>query len=146
MQLHTIKPSHKNTTRKRIGRGGKRGTYSGRGVKGQKSRAGAQFEPLIRQMVKRYPKLRGYRAHTRPRLQQIVSLASLEKYLDDKTLVTPKLLLQKDIISTMKGRMPEIKILGTGEVTKVFTIKGCKVSASAKAKIVAVGGRIEENK
>ena len=146
MQLHTIKASHKNTTRKRIGRGGKRGTYSGRGVKGQKSRAGAQFEPLIRQMVKRYPKLRGYRAKIRPRLQQIVSLASLEKYLDDKAVVTPKLLLEKNIISTMKGRMPNVKILGTGEITKLFTVKGCDVSASAKARIEKGGGKVEENK
>lgn len=146
MQLHTIKSSHRHAVRKRIGRGGKRGTYSGRGMKGQKSRAGAKFEPIIRQVIKRYPKLRGYRAKIRPRLQQIVSLASLEKYLDDKAVVTPKLLLEKNIISTMKGRMPQIKILGTGEIKKAFTIDGCEVSASAKAKIVAASGMVKENK
>ncbi|HEA84542.1 MAG TPA: 50S ribosomal protein L15 [Candidatus Wildermuthbacteria bacterium] len=146
MQLHTIKSSRTTASRKRIGRGGKRGTYSGRGMKGQKSRAGAKYEPLIRQMVKRYPKLRGYRAQTRSYLQQIVSLSSLEKYLDDNAVITPKLLLKKNIISTMKGRMPKVKILGTGEVKKAFTIKGCEVSESAKAKIIAAGGSVEENK
>ncbi|MBZ1348254.1 MAG: uL15 family ribosomal protein [Candidatus Nealsonbacteria bacterium] len=61
MQLHQLKPIHKRKKRKRLGRGGKRGTYSGRGMKGQKSRAGARFEPIIRGLIKRYPKLRGYR-------------------------------------------------------------------------------------
>lgn len=63
MQLHELRPKHKLKKRKRIGRGGKRGTYSGRGVKGQKSRSGRRFAPVIRSLIKRYPKLRGYRFH-----------------------------------------------------------------------------------
>jgi large subunit ribosomal protein L15 len=61
MQLHEIKPTHKLKKRKRVGRGGKRGTYSGRGQKGQLSRAGRKLKPLIREIIKRYPKLRGYK-------------------------------------------------------------------------------------
>lgn len=61
MQLHQLRPIHKKKPRKRVGRGGKRGTYSGRGVKGQKSRSGARLQPVIRELIKRYPKLRGYR-------------------------------------------------------------------------------------
>jgi len=61
MQLHQLSPKHKSKKRKRVGRGGKRGTYCGRGMKGQKSRAGAKFVPIIRGLIKRYPKLRGYR-------------------------------------------------------------------------------------
>ena len=61
MQLHQLKPTHKAKAAKRVGRGGKRGTYSGRGMKGQKSRAGARMQPLVRELIKRYPKLRGYR-------------------------------------------------------------------------------------
>jgi len=61
MQLHELQPTHKTKTSKRIGRGGKKGTYSGRGMKGQKSRAGARMQPLVRELIKRYPKLRGYR-------------------------------------------------------------------------------------
>lgn len=61
MQLHELKPTHKLKKRKRIGRGGKRGTYCGKGIKGQASRAGKRLEPIVRSLIKRYPKLRGYR-------------------------------------------------------------------------------------
>ncbi len=61
MQLHQVKPIHKFKKPKRIGRGGKRGAYSGRGLKGQKSRSGRKFKPVIRDWIKRYPKLRGYK-------------------------------------------------------------------------------------
>lgn len=60
MQLHELKPIHKRKKPKRIGRGGKRGTYSGRGVKGQKARAGRKLKPIIREIIKRYPKIRGH--------------------------------------------------------------------------------------
>jgi len=61
MQLNQLKPAHKPKTRKRVGRGGGHGTYSGKGQKGQKARAGTKFQPAIRYLIKRYPKLRGYR-------------------------------------------------------------------------------------
>jgi len=61
MQLHELQPNHKQRKAKRVGRGGKRGTYSGRGMKGQKSRAGYRMQPQVRELVKKYPKLRGYR-------------------------------------------------------------------------------------
>lgn len=61
MQLHEIRPIHKLKQKKRVGRGGKKGTYCGRGVKGQKSRAGAKIRPEIRDLVKKIPKLRGYK-------------------------------------------------------------------------------------
>ncbi|MFQ6049937.1 MAG: hypothetical protein ACE5J0_02775 [Candidatus Paceibacterales bacterium] len=58
MELHELKPIHKKKKRKRVGRGGKRGTYSGRGIKGQKTRAGRKLKPIIQETIKRYPKLR----------------------------------------------------------------------------------------
>ena len=61
MQLQELKPIHKKKQRKRVGRGGKRGTYAGRGLKGQRARAGRRLKPAIRELIKRYPKLRGYR-------------------------------------------------------------------------------------
>ncbi len=61
MQLHEIQAVHTNKPRKRIGRGGKRGTYSGKGIKGQKSRAGKKIRPAIRDLIQRTPKLRGIR-------------------------------------------------------------------------------------
>jgi large subunit ribosomal protein L15 len=59
MQLHEIKPIHKLKKKKRIGRGGKRGTYCGKGIKGQTSRAGARIRPEIRDLIKKIPKKRG---------------------------------------------------------------------------------------
>lgn len=59
MQLHNIAPRHHNTTKRRVGRGGKKGTYSGRGLKGQKSRAGNKVRPALRDFVLKVPKLRG---------------------------------------------------------------------------------------
>ena len=61
MNLHQIAPDHKNVAKKRIGRGGKRGTYSGKGVKGQKSRAGSKIRPGTRDLIQQIPKLRGSR-------------------------------------------------------------------------------------
>ena len=59
MQIHQLKIIHKMKRKKRVGRGGKKGTYSGKGIKGQKSRAGKRFKPMIRDVIKRYPKLKG---------------------------------------------------------------------------------------
>lgn len=64
MQLYQIKSSTKNKKKKRIGRGGKKGTYSGKGKKGQRSRAGAKIRPELRDLVKKIPKLRGYKFKT----------------------------------------------------------------------------------
>ncbi|MEK7087229.1 MAG: 50S ribosomal protein L15, partial [Patescibacteria group bacterium] len=63
MQLHHIKPNHKLKKVKRVARGGKRGGYSGRGIKGQKSRAGAGIRPAIRDLMMRLPKQRGRAKH-----------------------------------------------------------------------------------
>lgn len=79
MQLHELRPLHRGKKRKRVGRGGKRGTYSGRGQKGQKSRAGRRLKPVIREIIKRYPKLRGYKFKAR---------AKEQKYVDRKTRPT----------------------------------------------------------
>ena len=61
MQIHELKPKTSLKKIKRVGRGGKKGTYSGRGQKGQKSRSGARLQPMIREWLKKYHKLRGYR-------------------------------------------------------------------------------------
>ncbi|OGY57237.1 MAG: hypothetical protein A3E61_01280 [Candidatus Colwellbacteria bacterium RIFCSPHIGHO2_12_FULL_43_12] len=61
MQLHDLKPFHLNKTGKRVGRGGKRGTTSGHGTKGQKSRSGHKIRPAERDLIQRLPKLRGFR-------------------------------------------------------------------------------------
>ncbi len=142
MQLHQLKPTHKNKARKRVGRGGKRGTYAGRGVKGQKSRSGPHFEPLIRGMIKKYPKLRGYKFNTWKTKPIIINISVLEKEFKTNDIIDPSILLSKGIISKMKGKMVKIKILGKGEIKKSLTIKGCEVSQSAKEKIEKAGGKV----
>ncbi len=59
MQLHELKPNHPRTAEKRVGRGGKRGTFSGKGTKGQHARAGHKIRPAERDFIQRLPKMRG---------------------------------------------------------------------------------------
>ncbi len=146
MQLHELKRKNKNKDQKRVGRGGKRGTYSGKGMKGQKSRAGARFEPVVRYLVKKYPKLRGYRygsVSEKNKLEAVFNLPMLEKNFDSGEEVNPQVLIEKKLVRKMKGKVPEIKILGKGEITKNLNIKNCKVSDSARKKIEKAGGKIE---
>jgi len=143
MQLHQLKPNHKRKKGKRIGRGGKRGTYSGRGIKGQKSRAGRQMMPAIRQFVKKYPKLRGYRFKIREQKPAVIDLKLLEKNFKKGDLVSPSSLLEKKLISRIKGKAPKVKILSRGELKKELIIKNCQVSKSAKEKIEKAKGIIK---
>lgn len=142
MQLHQLKPIHRLKKRKRVGRGGKRGTYSGRGMKGQKSRAGRKLQPVIRELIKRYPKLRGYRFKKYQKDIAIVNLGILEKKFNPSEIVNPKTLLEKKIISRTKGKLPRVKILGDGKITKKIIIENCEVSKNAKEKIKKAGGSI----
>ena len=142
MQLHQIKPFHKLKSKKRVGRGGKRGTYSGKGQKGQKSRAGRKFQPVIRQIIKRYPKLRGYRQKTLPKKIVALNVENLEKKFKTSEIIDPKTLLKIGLIRRIKGKTPQVKILGKGKITKSLTIKNCTVSKSAKEKIEKAGGKI----
>ncbi|HUW71587.1 MAG TPA: uL15 family ribosomal protein [Candidatus Humimicrobiaceae bacterium] len=147
MQLHEIKPIHKSKKSKRIGRGGKRGTYSGRGIKGQKSRAGRRFKPAIRELIKRYPKLRGYRQKSEVKKAKlkivVVNLEALEKKFNSEEKITPEILLEKQLIRKIKGKIPKIKILGKGKLTKPLTIEGCLVSKKAKEIIAKVHGVVK---
>ena len=147
MQLHELRPQHKLKKKKRVGRGGKHGTYSGRGVKGQKARAGGKFPPSIREIIKRYPKLRGYRQRHRAlnaKLTKVVlNVETLERKFNLGDKVSPEILLERKIIRNMRGRMPKVEILGKGEIRKTLIIEGCEVSKSAKEKIEKVGGTIK---
>jgi len=143
MQLHELKPIHKKKKRKRVGRGGKRGTYSGRGVKGQKSRAGRRLKPAIRELIKRYPKLKGYSFKALDLKPAVINLEKLERKFASGEKVTPQVLLEKKLISKIKGRIPKVKILGEGKLTKKLIVEGCAVSKSAREKIEKAGGTIE---
>ena len=142
MQLHEIKAKHKRRQRKRIGRGGKRGTYSGKGIKGQKSRAGRKLRPLVRDWIKKYPKLRGYKFKPQGK-NQVVNLAVLEKKFESGQAVSPQALLEKKIIRRIKGDSLGVKILGRGELTKSLTFEKCLVSKQAKEKIEKSNGVVK---
>ncbi len=146
MQLHQLKPRHKSKQKKRKGRGGKKGTYSGHGVKGQRSRAGRKFKPIIRELIKRYPKLRGYKNKSRKKELVTVNVKVLEKRIESKEVITPESLIKKGIIRKIKGRVPEVKILGKEKLTKAFTIENCDISKAAREAIEKAGGIIKEQK
>lgn len=59
MQLHNLQPKHKFKKTKRKGRGGKKGTYCGRGIKGQRARAGARIRPEVKDFIRSLPKKKG---------------------------------------------------------------------------------------
>ena len=132
----------------RVGRGGKRGKTSGKGMKGQNSRAGRKKRPEMRDLIKKLPKRRGFgknRARTVNPLRAnavAVSLATLGKVFDTGTTITPKLLAEKGIVSLRAGNTPLVKILGKDTVSKKFTISNCLISASAKASIEKAGGSV----
>jgi len=142
MQIHQLKPNPKWRNKKRVGRGGSKGTYSGRGLKGQNSRAGRKLQPIIRNIIKRYPKLRGYDFTPSSRRPIIVNLSKIEKKFEDGAKITPQALVEKRIIKNFLQRMPKVKILGTGEMKKKFVFENCLVSKSAKEKIEKAGGEV----
>ncbi len=147
MQLHQLKSKKGVKEKKRIGRGGKRGTYSGRGQKGQRSRAGRKMKPAIREFIKRYPKLRGYKFKPQTLVFKpqtaIVNLDVLDKNFDSKEKITPEALLEKGLVDKIKGKTPKVKILGRGELKKAFIVQKCFVSKKAKEKIEKSGGQVK---
>ena len=149
MQLHELKPTTPRKSAKRIGRGGKRGKTSGRGHKGQKARAGNSTRPEIRDMIKKLPKLRGHgvnRADTvnAEKVKPVaINVAVLEAVFTDGDTVTPKTLVAAGVTKARGKKLPKVKILGNGELTKKLTIEACQVSQSAKEKIESAGGSVK---
>jgi|SRR3989339_1784720 len=148
MQLHQLQPKTVRKPSKRVGRGGKRGKTSGKGGKGQTARAGSRPRPEMRDIIKRLPKLRGFgknRARTvnnEKVLPVVVNLKVIENNFEAGDTVSPQTLLAKKVVSIARGKVPQIKILGTGELTKKVTISGCIFSASVKAKVEKAGGSV----
>lgn len=118
----------KDKKKKRIGRGGKRGTTSGRGTKGQRSRSGHRIRPAERDLLIRLPKLRGYKNKSIKKKSLALNVGNLEKS-------------QETIFS--KKTFGNVKILGGGELKKSVTIEGLPVSKTARNKIEKAGGAIK---
>ena len=145
MQLHTLKRKTPNKKGRYVGRGGRRGKTAGRGTKGQKARAGAKFRPEIRDTIKRLPKLRGRGVNSLKGFalkSEVVNLRALELSFSAGDVVSPETLLKKKLVSRMGGRLPRVKILGTGDLTKKLSVENCAVSSEARVKIEKAGGKI----
>ena len=152
LSLSNLQPAQPREDRKRIGRGigSGKGRYAGRGIKGQKSRAGSNkmrpgFEGGQMPIYMRIGKLRGstsadampigpFRTSTQP-----VNLRDLDRF-DAGDEVTPETLVEKRVI---KNTRIDVKLLGVGEVTKKLTVRVHAISASAREKIEAAGGSVE---
>lgn len=145
MQIHQLKIRKKKTVKK-IGRGGKRGTYSGRGIKGQKSRSGAKIDPLFEggrsSLIERLKKIRGFKSR-RPKKFNI-NLNNLENKFKNGDTVSAESLIKAGLVDKINARKG-IKILGDGKLTKKLIIdKGIYLSKSAEAAINKAGGKIEK--
>lgn len=137
MQLHTLSPQHPGRRATRRGRGGKRGTMSGRGQKGQRSRSGHKIRAAERDLIQRLPKLRGFKNKAREGAWAL-NLSDLAKVTESE--VTLEVLKVHHLVSKRYNGV--VKVLGDGEVTRALTLKGLKVSESAKAKIEKAGGTV----
>lgn len=133
-------PAGQTQKRKRIGRGPGSGwgKTSGRGEKGQKSRAGYSrkrgFEGGQMPLVRRVPK-RGFHNPFRKEYA-IVNLSRLDKLEGDA--FTPEVLIEKGAVKALKSG---VKILGNGEITRAVEVTAHRFTASARAKIEAAGGK-----
>ena len=152
LSLSTLAPAQKRQDRKRVGRGlgSGKGRYSGRGLKGQKSRAGshkmrAGFEGGQMPTYMRLPKQRGntskdampvgpFRTFT-----QGVNVRDLEARFDAGAEVTPEALKGLGLIRSLRR---DVKILGHGDLTKKLTVSAHRFSATAREKIEAAGGTV----
>ncbi|HCP08397.1 MAG TPA: 50S ribosomal protein L15 [Candidatus Moranbacteria bacterium] len=146
MQIHTLKLNNRRKKKKTIGRGGKKGTSSGKGNKGQKARSGAHVDPLFEggrsTLIDHMKKKKGFKALDGK--NAVVSLEKLERKFKDGEVVNKETLIKSKIVDRIDADKG-IKILGDGTVlSKKLTIaKGIKLSASAKEAIEKSGGKIE---
>ena len=148
LQLSNLKPyKGANKRRKVVGRGlgSGHGTFSGKGIKGQKARSGGKiptgFEggnmPLQRQL----PKKRGFTS-----LQakaQTVNLKDIAEKFPANSTINPKELFNKGIV---KDSNATVKILGQGSISRAFSFENVMISASAREKVEKAGGKIAEYK
>ncbi|PIT90793.1 MAG: 50S ribosomal protein L15 [Candidatus Komeilibacteria bacterium CG10_big_fil_rev_8_21_14_0_10_41_13] len=142
--LHNLKTSQGAKTKKRrLGRGNAsgRGNYSGRGMKGQKARSGGKSGLTLRGVktyIQRIPKQRGFNS-SRPKKEE-VSLGTLSTHFESGQIVTPRALLNKGLIRTVKNG---VKILGVGTINKKLNVQANAFSKKAQEEIIKAGGQAE---
>lgn len=143
--LHTILTAHKRKMPRRIGRGGKRGTTSGRGTKGQRAHAGRRIRPAERDYIIRLPKRRGIKNPSLAIKPYAVNLGALERAFEAHDRVTPERIFEARLAPKPKSQSSRrrIKILGGGSLSKPLVFSGVLVGKAARGKIAKVGGKIE---
>ena len=146
MKLNELSPAPgSKKSRKRVGRGEASGwgKTSGKGSNGQKSRSGNYirlgFEGGQNPLIRRVPK-RGFSNAIFKKEYAIVNVHTLEDRFEDGAEITAESLMAAGVFKKLENGL---KVLGEGELTKKFTVKATKISASAKEKIEAVGGTAE---
>ena len=144
MELSNLQPAagskHSDNFRRGRGHASGNGKTAGKGHKGQKARSGAPrtgFEGGQMPLYRRLPK-RGFTNRNTLDIEAI-NISALERF-DNDTEVTVETLIEAGVIKNPKDG---VKILGNGELTKKLTVKANAFSASAKAKIEALGGTAE---
>ena len=139
-ELHASKGANKPVTRKGRGIGSGNGKTAGFGSKGQKARSGvkhAGFEGGQMPLARRLPKRGFHNIFAKP--LESINVSALEKFEDGAVIDGAALKAAR----ITKSEFEPVKVLGNGELTKKFTVKVDKVSASAQAKIEAAGGKVE---
>ncbi len=144
MQINTIKLFNKKKTRKRVGRGGKKGTYSGKGMKGQKARSGVSMDPLFEggrsTLIDRMKKKRGFKSNKSKKT--IISLLKMSQKFNNNDIVNKDSLIKKGLINKTESKN-EIKILGKSDLKVKLNIdKRIILSQSAKKSIEKADGTI----
>lgn len=148
MQSHLLQPKTKRQTKKIVGRGSKRGKTSGRGMKGQKARAGNSVRPAIRDIISKIPKLRGHgknrsrTVNTSKQVPQVVTLKTLNDLFKDKQVVNPKALVGLGAVKRYNGYLPKVKVVATGNIEKALIIENCLFTDASKQKIEKAGGKV----
>lgn len=132
----------------RVGRGGKRGKTAGRGTKGQNARAGRKKRPELRDIIKKIPKRRGFGMNRADAVDGtrkddvVINLSRLHVLFESGAEVSMKSLADKGAISNRNRKLPSVKIVGSGELSKKLMVKGISLSASAKSAIEKAGGSV----
>ena len=142
MQIHQLKVNKKKS-KKRVGRGGKKGTYCGTGMNGQRSRSGfsrrATFEGGQSTLVEHTKKKRGFKS--RAKSNQVISLEKIDTVFESGEVVNAESLKAKSLIKDIK--IP-VKILSDGKLSKKIVFEKVLVSKAAEKKIKESSGEVKK--
>ena len=146
LRLNDLRPAPgSRRQRKRVGRGNAsgKGTYSGRGLKGQRSRAGRDYNSVFEggamSMMRTLPRRKGFKAPFRVETQA-VNVVDLDRRFSDGDTVEAEALVA---VGLLRRAAQRFKVLAGGEITTTLHLRVERISPAAQAKIVAAGGSVE---